>query len=138
LFPQSFLESIKTYLLIGYVHAPDGALCAAHLYLLDSDVLFLFLSASVTEKLPLRPNDFGYDWMAQYASSKGFKTLHLGGGSFGLYQYKRAYSPYTVPYFLGRAVFVPHLYRDLSHSHFEDTLNSATAGFFPIYRAGGG
>ena len=99
-FPVSFIEAIKEHLLITQVRSADGQLCAAYLFLVDGSGIYLFLGASVPDKLPLRPNDFGYDAIIQYAIAHKLDYFHLGGGGAeSLYRFKSSFSSLTIPFY---------------------------------------
>jgi hypothetical protein len=133
-FPISFMEALKDDLVLTYVRTPDGALCAAHVYLIEGDAIYLYLSASVPDKLHLRPNDYGYDKIAEYAIERGLKYFHLGGGADTLHRYKSAFSPTTIPFFHLRQVFMPAKYDELCEKHDASFNGDKQSSFFPRYR----
>ena len=59
----------------------------------------------------------------------------LGGGyesGDGIFRYKRSFAPHgLVPFFVGRRVLEPELYRDLT----ESVGSSRKTGYFPLYRS---
>jgi hypothetical protein len=132
--PLSFLEQIAAFLLVAYVRSPDGALCAGHVFLLDGDGIYLYLAASVEEKLALRPNDFGYDSIIKYGVEHGFRYLHLGGGAESLYRYKRSFSSCSVPYHHLRCIFDQPGYDALVRHHDAAFPDVGESNFFPRYR----
>ena len=130
-FPVTFIEAIKEHLLITHVRTSDGELCAAFLFLIDGNGIYLFLGASVPDKLPLRPNDFGYDAIIEYALAHKLDYFHIGGGAETLYRFKSSFSPFTVPFYHARCIFLPERYDELVRLHASEDTN-----FFPRYRAG--
>ena len=134
-FPLSFFRSAASYLEVCGVRDPGGDLCAAHVYLRDSDIAFAFLCHGVPEKLPLRPNDFAYDTMIQTFQKQGVRTLHLGGGVESLRHYKATFSAGRVPYHVGRAVFDAPAYERLTEASVQESGRPPPGPFFPAYRA---
>jgi Acetyltransferase (GNAT) domain len=130
-FPVTFIDAIKEHLLITHVRTADGELCAAFLFLIDGNGIYLFLGASMPDKLPLRPNDFGYDAIIQYAIAHKLDYFHIGGGAETLYRFKSSFSPFTVPFHHARCIFLPERYDELVRLHASGDTN-----FFPRYRAG--
>lgn len=135
-FPQSFMDELKDDLTLAYVRTSDGSLCAAHVYLIEGDVIYLYLSASVPDKLHLRPNDYGYDKIIEFALERGLNCLHLGGGAESLYRYKASFSQETVPFFHLRQIFIPEKYAELCEIHDAAFKFDTQSGFFPRYRRG--
>ncbi len=135
-FPLSYIEELRDRLIVTYVRTPEGALCGAHVFLIENDVIYLYLSASVPEKQRLRPNDFGYDAIIDYAIGRGLKYFHLGGGAESLIRYKRSFSPATVPYYHLRQIFKLEQYAALSQIHDETFPGQQAGNFFPHYRQG--
>jgi hypothetical protein len=135
-FPATFIEDIKEHLLIAHVRSPDGQLCAAYLFLVDSKGIYLFLAASVPDKLPLRPNDFGYDAIVKHAIELGLDHFHLGGGAATLYHYKRSFSPLTIPFYHAYRIYLDAPYDELVRLHDAAFPVSKEPKFFPRYRAG--
>lgn len=133
-FPQSFMDELKDDLLLAYVRTSDGSLCAAHVYLIEDEVIYLYLSASVPDKLHLRPNDYGYDKIVEYAIEQGLKYLHLGGGAETLHRYKSSFSPATAPFFHLRQIFMPDKYDELCKTHDATYKTDPRSNFFPRYR----
>jgi len=135
-FPTTFIEEVKHNLLVVHVRSPEGELCAAYLLLIDGNGIYLFLAASVPDKLPLRPNDFGYDAIIQHALARKLDFFHLGGGADSLYRFKSSFSPFTVPFYHARCIFLPEPYQELVRRHDRAEPGPVNENFFPRYRAG--
>ncbi|MCB2102254.1 MAG: GNAT family N-acetyltransferase [Rhodobacterales bacterium] len=134
-FPLSFFDAVREHLDLFYLHDTDGRLCAAHTYLRDGDTVFAFLCHSDADTLEVRPNDVLFDHAIEHYAARGFRCLHLGGGSPTLTHYKGTFSPRRVPYFLGRAVFDDARYGDLTRRRAAiEGMDPDAIGFFPAYR----
>lgn len=135
LFPRDFMDSLAPLLLLMEARGPDGGVHARHAYLPDGDVLFAFLCHAHAESLALRPNDFLYDAMIAEARTQGFRWLHLGGGAETLYNFKKSFSPATVPFHHARHVFLEREYDALVSQRCMTNANFKPGRFFPAYRA---
>jgi hypothetical protein len=134
-FSYEFLAQLPNLDLLS-VEDQEGIVCAAHLYLIDNDVIYYFLSASNRKMLHKRPNDFLLNFMISDANEKGFHTVHLGGGrSESLYRFKRKFSKETIPYIIGKKIFKPNSYDHLVKKQEQEfRVNLEGSSFFPLYR----
>ena len=134
-FPISFLQAALEFGQIAWVKH-NGDVCSAYLLLYEDDVVYLYLVGTVPEKLPLRPNDFGFDEIIRVLNSQGLRFFHLGGGADTLLAHKQSFSPQTVPYYHLRRVFDDSAYAELIRLHGEHFGRPPLSGFFPAYRDG--
>ncbi len=95
------------------------------------------LSGSLTEYAGLAPTNLILCRAAEYCSSKGIKTLYLGGGvgsgEDGLYKFKKSFNRNedTKRFYIGKKIFCDDVYQKLV-----SLRNGVEAsGYFPQYRA---
>lgn len=134
LFPVDFFAAIRSSLLLAEARAPDGEVCARHLYLPDGETLFAFLCHADAKRLGLRPNDFVYDAMIAEAHRRGFSRIHFGGGAENLYKYKQSFSPERIAFYHARCIFLLKEYNYLLQKK-KSMIHDFNPGlFFPAYR----
>jgi hypothetical protein len=134
-FSREFFERIPAPSV--YVHALHGdEVVSSELVLLSEHHAYSFLGGTRSDAFELRPNDLLKWELILWAKEKGKRRFVLGGGyedGDGIFRYKRSFAPHgLVPFFVGRRVLQPELYRELT----ERTGRRADANFFPAYRAG--
>ncbi|MCB2100062.1 MAG: hypothetical protein KDE22_04285, partial [Rhodobacterales bacterium] len=96
------------------------------------------LGGSETAALPRHPNHLLFVEALFWARAAGFRQLHLGGGRPSLLYFKRGLSHRTLDYHLGRHVFLPEVYADLSarRDAWSGPEKPWTPDYFPRYRRG--
>ena len=81
---------------------------------------YSFLGGTASDAFELRPNDLLKWELILWLKSAGKRRFVLGGGygaDDGIFRYKRSFAPHgLVPFFVGRRVLEPELYRDLTES----------------------
>jgi serine/alanine adding enzyme len=134
-FPVEFFENLPNMQSVCLKDL-EGDITAAHVYLRDGPVLFYYLSTSNRDLLYKKPNDLLLNNMFFEAKNEGFKTLHMGGGrAESLVRYKKKFSKQTIPYFIGKKIFMHQKYKMLVQLK-EDQLKTRFDDntFFPLYR----
>jgi hypothetical protein len=96
------------------------------------------LGASKTEFLSLRPNNLLFDYMVEFAKSKGLTTLHLGGGykeDDGLFKFKSSFTNNNhFHYYLGKNILNRQIYDELSELTEGNSPLGSESSYFPVYR----
>jgi lipid II:glycine glycyltransferase (peptidoglycan interpeptide bridge formation enzyme) len=97
----------------------DGKTAAAGIFLKDSLSYHYHLGCSESSLLHLRPNDYLMLKVAEEANKSGKSILHLGGGlndkaEDGLFRYKKGFSEQTHDFFIGRKIYRPEIYDNIS------------------------
>jgi Acetyltransferase (GNAT) domain len=131
-FPREFFERLPRELRI-YAHAlADGRVVSSELLLLARGRAYSFLGGTDSDAFDLRPNDLLKWELILLIKSGGGGRFVLGGGyenDDGIFRYKRSFAPHgLVPFYVGRRVLQPELYRELSRGVGE-------TDFFPAYRS---
>jgi hypothetical protein len=135
-FPRGFFEAIADRLpgQFVYAHALVGErVVSSELALLSEQAGYSFLGGTHSEAYRLRPNDLLKHELGLRLKESGKRRFVLGGGyrpDDGIFRYKKSFAPHgLVPFFVGRRVLEPELYRELSAR-----LGGGEPGFFPAYR----
>jgi Acetyltransferase (GNAT) domain len=134
-FSREFFERLPEQRI--YVHALHGDdVVSSELVLLSEQSAYSFLGGTDSEAFELRPNDLLKWELILWAKEARKRRFVLGGGygaDDGIFRYKHSFAPHgLVPFFIGRRVLEPELYRELT----ERTGARADADFFPAYREG--
>ncbi len=134
-FPRDFFERLPEQRV--YVHALHGDdVVSSELVLLSEHNAYSFLGGTDSDAFDLRPNDLLKWELILWLKDAGKRRFVLGGGygvDDGIFRYKRSFAPHgLVPFFVGRRVLQPELYRELT----ERTGARGDVDFFPAYRAG--
>jgi hypothetical protein len=132
-FPRAFFERLPAPHV--YVHAlHEDRVVSSELVLLSERSAYSFLGGTDSDAFELRPNDVLKWELILWAKGVGKRRFVLGGGyrpDDGIFRYKRSFAPNgLVPFFVGRRVLQPELYRELT----ERAGVSADSDFFPAYR----
>ncbi len=132
-FPREFFERLPDQRV--YVHALHGDdVVSSELVLLSEHNAYSFLGGTESEAFELRPNDLLKWELILWAKEAGKRRFVLGGGygsDDGIFRYKRSFAPHgLVPFFVGRRVLEPELYRALT----ERLGVAGERAFFPAYR----
>ena len=94
-----------------------------HYHLLGSEETYLKYS----------PNNLLINYVVDWAKTKGFTTLHLGGGYCGedsLYKFKKHFNKDgDIPFHIGKKIHNPQIYQEI----IKDFI-AIDNGFFPLYR----
>lgn len=106
-----------------------GEVLAAATYLASGSTLFYHLGCSERRGLDLRPNHRLFDALIRMGKKRGFRLLHLGGGSPSLRRFKRHLGNTTVPYFVVKRVVDPRAYAELCRMNVAGVAEHA----FPAY-----
>jgi hypothetical protein len=101
----------------------------AALFLRSGDDLFYYLGAS-TDDRPAGTNNAIFDTAIRHAQSRGLRTLHLGGGSESLRDFKSQIATGTVPYSVVQRIIDEPRYAALCQ-----TLGVSDSTYFPAFRA---
>lgn len=144
LFPETLLEEharqMGGHVLQVSVHADSGMVAGA-LLLSWNGHLHYHLGASEADALHLRPNNWLFHRVIEWAHENGYASFHLGGGVHGedsLYRFKRGLDPTgRCEFHVGRRIIQPEVYRELADAWREAVPEEATfdPDYFPLYRA---
>jgi len=99
------------------------------LFLRSGSNLFYFLGASASERPP-GTNNAIFDSAIRHAQSRGLLTLHLGGGSESLRQFKSQIASGVVPYYLVQRVVDEPRYAALC-----EACGVSGSAHFPAFRS---
>jgi hypothetical protein len=132
-FPHAFFERLPEPHL--YVHAlHDDRVVSSELVLLSTSSGYSFLGGTDSDTFDLRPNDLLKWELILRLKEEGKRRFVLGGGyraDDGIFRYKRSFAPHgLVPFFVGRRILQPDLYRELT-----ERAGAGASDFFPAYRA---
>jgi hypothetical protein len=137
-FSRAFFEAIHARLRgqFVYVHAlHDERVVSSELALVSEESIYSFLGGTSSDAYELRPNDLLKYELILWGKAAGKGRFVLGGGyesGDGIFRYKRSFAPHgLVPFFVGRRVLEPELYRVLT----ESVGNPRDPGYFPSYRS---
>jgi hypothetical protein len=136
-FSREFFEHIHERLAGQFVYAHalhEGSVVSSELVLLSERSAYSFLGGTDSDAFDLRPNDLLKYEVILWAKGAAKRRFVLGGGyspDDGIFRYKRSFAPHgLVPFFIGRRVLQPELYRELV----EKTGATDDGTFFPAYR----
>jgi len=137
-FSRTFFEAIHARLpgQFVYVHAlHDDRVVSSELALVSERNVYSFLGGTLSDAYELRPNDLLKYELILWSKAAGKSRFVLGGGyepDDGIFRYKRSFAPRgLIPFFVGRRVLEPVLYRDLT----ESVGSPQKTGYFPLYRS---
>jgi len=129
-FPKSVLQKLidKKFAEI-YSLSYKNEICCSSVILLDGKIIYYFLGGStdIPEK-----NDFNsllFKYIADKFKKEDREMFFLGGGNSGVAEFKRRFTPNTLPYYIGKKIHIPKIYNEMVQSS-DNTENN----FFPQYR----
>ena len=135
-FPREFFERIREELAGQFVYAHalhEDRVVSSELVLLSERNAYSFLGGTDSDAFNLRPNDLLKHEVILWMKDAGKSRFVLGGGyeaDDGIFRYKRSFAPHgLVPFFIGRRVLQPELYRELT-----ERTGAGAPDFFPAYR----
>jgi hypothetical protein len=142
-FPRSFYERLAARLpgQYAFFHAVRGReVVSSELVLVSAEHMYVFLSGTLAEAYPLRPNDLVRHRTAQWGIAHGKKAYVLGGGyepGDGVFRHKLILAPRgTVPFKVAMLTHDERGYDELLRLRGAIAGTRAPrAGFFPAYRA---
>ena len=73
--------------------------------------------------------------LSEWAKKHGYASMHLGGGSASLHQFKDGCTDKRVDYFIGHIVYQPQIYQELSDKYCEKYPEERNSAFLPKYRS---
>lgn len=121
---------------ILFVTSFDGEVVAACLFLSHHGILHPHLAGTSTRYLPMSPLKVMWDDVRRWASQRGDRVMHLGGGRGGtkdsLFSFKARFSPARHDFYTGRWILDRARYDRLAEA---STGADPEAAYFPIYRA---
>lgn len=113
---------------------------SASLVLFSDQYIHYHLGGSETEFMNLAPNNLLFFEIAIWASKKGIKKFHLGGGYSGnddsLFRFKKSFSKLEpLDFYIGRKIHNEQIYNELINIRKEnDFLFNDSNQYFPKYR----
>lgn len=117
----------------------DGIRIAGALFVFCKNIIQYHLAGTRTNYMKITPMKLLLDEIRLYGTEKGYKTLHLGGGSSSseqdpLYRFKRGFSKIECDFNTFKFIVDKEEYTKLSLDlvREEDKMKS---NFFPLYRA---
>jgi GNAT superfamily N-acetyltransferase len=143
LFEDAYFDRLREAL-DGRLHLclveEDAAVAAAGLFVETDGIVQFHLAGADEAFRRLEPSKLMVDFAADWASARGNRYLHLGGGVGGvndsLLYYKAGFSPLRHAFRTLHAVVDEAEYDRLVAAHEVRTPASPEAEFFPRYRAG--
>jgi len=117
-----------------------GAVIAGAVFIETAGIVQYHLGAAESRSLPLAPTKLLLDEVRRWATARGNKHFHLGGGRGGqqdsLFAFKAAFSKDRFPFFVWKDVLRPGVYQDLCGEHERiHRVEPQTSSYFPAYRA---
>lgn len=116
--------------------AQEGTVVTAGIFLLTGPTIQYHLGGTATDALPLGAARLLFELVAESGHSRGYETLHLGGGvgagEDSLFRFKAGFSPRRLPYETVSIVVDSAAYADLCARS-----SAADTDFFPRYRSAG-
>lgn len=73
--------------------------------------------------------------LSEWAKENGYVSMHLGGGSASLHQFKDGCTNKRVDYYTGHIVYQPQIYQALSDKYCEKYPEERNSAFLPKYRS---
>lgn len=117
----------------------DGAVAGGGLFIETGGLVDYHLSATDEAYLKQRPTKLMLHFMRGWASERGNRLMHVGGGLGGtrdsLFEFKAGFSPIRHPYRTLRLVSDEARYAELVRTSNPGALPDDRTGFFPAYRA---
>lgn len=144
-FPKEYFYSLKALMGPGFhlfAVDSDGVPVAMAICLSHHHRLHYHLGASDDRYLKLRPNNYLFYGIIQWAQARGFRIFNLGGGvtlDDALFSFKRGFSGHVLDFYCGKTVFDQKTYARLneaarkSGNHKRESFYART--YFPIYRS---
>ncbi len=142
-FPQGFFRALFATLrddMVVFSVRQEDKVAAAAVFLLFGEYVEYFLGASDEALLSHHPNHFMFYEASCWAHEKGFKHLHLGGGTKPLIFFKRGFSKRSCSFYIGQTTHNREVCAELTtlRDAWEGTERHWDPGFFPPYRRGMG
>lgn len=72
---------------------------------------------------------------SEWAKENGYESMHLGGGSSQLHQFKDGCTDKRVKYYIGNAIYLPQIYQLLSNKFCQRYPEQKNCMYLPIYRS---
>lgn len=83
----------------------DKQIISCELVLLGSKIAYSFLGGTLSDYYQYRPNDFLKHETISLLKEKGFDNFLLGGGSEGVFKYKKSFSKDgVIPFYIGKKI----------------------------------
>ena len=116
-FPITFFENISRYLknkFYYYFVSYENTIISTELVLNGNEISYSFLGGTLGEFFQYRPNDFLKDFIIKDLKNHGSKFFCLGGGSEGVFKFKKSFSKNGVyPFFIGKKIHNLSIYNDV-------------------------
>jgi len=100
-------------------------LCGSIVVLTDGATAYYYLSGSNPAYHHTRSQSYLLYRVAQHYARKGYSKLFLGGGSEGVYFFKKGFSDFRLPYYIGKRIHNQKVY---------NALPTVSSNYFPKYR----
>lgn len=71
----------------------------------------------------------------EWAKVHGYESMHLGGGSLKLHQFKDGCTDKRIAYYCGNIIYQPQIYQIFSDKYFEKYPEEKKSMYLPIYRS---
>jgi hypothetical protein len=145
--PRDYFTSLRAALgerLSLFVCRQDGRTIGAGLFIECNGILQYHLGGTSTRALKLAPMKLLVDETRQWATARGLRVYHLGGGTTArpddpLLHFKTGFSDRTHEFAVWRWLLAPDTFRRLceekSRWNARRGLEIANATYFPAYRA---
>jgi predicted N-acyltransferase len=89
----------------------DGQVISCELVMLGKGIAYSFLGGTLSDYYQYRPNDFLKHETIKLLKVKGFSNFLLGGGSEGVFKYKKSFSKNgVVPFYIGKKIHNQKIY----------------------------
>ena len=134
IFFESIYENLKEYARIYTVYLNNKPISSS-IILFNGVSAHYHLSGTLCDYMKYGANNFGLYQVALDLCSKGFKSLHLGGGYGGdsspLLKFKQSFNKYgDLDFYIGKRIYNEEIYNKLCDIRGVDN----TEVFFPAYR----
>jgi len=133
------LEDLKENSLI-FAASSEGSVIAAALVIYSDDLVHIHFAASDSQFSFMRPNNLLFYEIALWASRRGKRILHIGGGASGdqdeLLRFKKTFSKGNrLSFYIGRKVYDQEAYDELVRLRLEnDGSFDPETKYYPKYR----
>ena len=136
-FPKEYYTVLSERTNLGVALAWFGKeLVGGHLFLADRQFAHYHLGGGNEKGLKFNASTFLINAGAEWAREHGCKLLHLGGGTDGIFRYKRSYGGPVYRYHTLDVIADEARYRNLVERRTNyEMLSALRGGFFPRYRA---
>jgi hypothetical protein len=108
---------------------------ASAMFMSKGEFVHYHLMGSDKQYLPVAPINLLIHYAALQAKERGYRYLHLGGGSTGndnLFRFKRSFNEQAMAdFYIGKKVHCASLYQAITE-HIE--IPAASQAYFPVYR----